>query len=154
MIDPERGGMNPRLAILQPVFLSARKRAAEMGKLMVEPTDVLMELLGDTAILEELETAGVYIEALKLAIDKIDAQVSRFQVENFRQAFDLDRTLFTSPALVRSVGIAESIADDEAEDFVLPGHLIAGMIRVGNNTALQALTQSGASPEQLQALSR
>jgi len=154
MIDPESGRIDPRLAVVDPILWASRKRAAEMGKLMLEPTDVLVNLLEDPSFSGIVLSVGVDIDRLRIAIDKIESQVSRAKIEKIREVSGFDRTLFTSYVLVQSVQIAERIAETEGEDFVLPQHLLAGMIRQENNTALRSLRDAGATPDQLKVLAR
>jgi len=145
-----------RLTLVQDVLREAFNRATSLGKLMVDPMDVLIFLTNDPEVVAQLISVGVNLEELDGEVKKWDdgtpqGPSSAEMVRSFGDAIDLGNR--RSMMLDWSIAKALEIADTEGCFDVTPLHLLAGIVS-GPSTGATVFRNLDLTGEQLAILSR
>jgi len=146
---------NTRLTLVQGILREAMTRANSLGKIMVDPIDVLTFLTHDPKVVQELVGAGINLEKLGGEIKKVDEKTPQGEAAAaFMEAFGIRPGNYRSFVLDQSIAEATRIADSEGCFDVTSLHLLAGMLRHGGNTAAIVFRKVGITEDQLAILSR
>lgn len=144
-----------RLSPVRDTLLAAINRSQEMGKIMVDPMDVLIYVIEDPAVKDELTGIGIDVDQITVQIERIDEQVPQGEAARaFERFTEIDQGLYLSYVLRLSIAKAKEVADEENAFGVTAQHLLAGMIRQGFNSGVEVFREIGITQEQYATLAR
>lgn len=153
--DPNGELSNERSSLIRGILLDAFKRSQEMEKMMTDPMDVLTFLLDDLLVKEELVGIGIDINKVRVEMDKVESQTPQgADAKAMMEFFGLDEGPYLSFVLMQSKEVAGRLADEEGAFWVTGQHLLAGMLRQGNNSGFVVFREVGITQEQYATLAR